>query len=117
MIPFQKIIAWFLIALLSFEVIFRVPFTISDASALESGDHEDIVSLLVEEDLFRQMSSDIDTYARRIQARLPHTRTVILTFPRDAHPYLIASANEKLYFSGLPDHGNKTQKLVGTILI
>lgn len=117
MIPFQKIIAWFLIGLLSFEVIFRVPFSISDVAALESEDHEDIVSLLVEEDLFRKMSSDIDAYARRVQARLPHTRAVILTFPRDAHPYVIASANERLYFSGLPDHGNKTQKLVGTILI
>lgn len=117
MIPIQKIIAWFLIGLLSFEVIFRVPFTISDVSALEAEDHEDIVSVLVEEDLFRKMSSDIDAYARRIQARLPHTRTVILTFPRDAHPYVIASANERLYFSGLPEHGNKTQKLVGTILI
>lgn len=117
MIPIQKIIAWFLIGLLSFEVVFRVPFSISDVSALEAEDHEDIVSVLVEEDLFRKMSSDIDAYARRIQARLPHTRTVILTFPRDAHPYVIASANERLYFSGLPEHGNKTQKLVGTILI
>ncbi len=117
MIPFQKIIAWFLIGLLSFEVIFRIPFIISDVSALESNDHEDIVSLLVEEEIFRKMSSDIDVYARRIQEKLPHTRTVILTFAKDANPYLIATANEKLYFSGLPDHGKKTQKLVGTILI
>lgn len=117
MIPFQKIIAWFLIGLLSFEAIFRIPFIVSDASALESQDHEDIVSLLVEEELFRKMSSDIDAYARRIQETLPHTRTTILTFAKDAHPYLIASANERLYFSGLPEHGKKTQKLVGTILI
>lgn len=116
-IPFQKIIAWFLIGLLSFEVIFRIPFSIPDASALESADHEDIVSLVVEEDLFRQISSDIDTYARRIQDKLPHTRVTILTFAKDASPYLIASANERLYLSGLPDHGEKTQKLVGTILI
>lgn len=117
MIPFQKIIAWFLIGLLSFEVIFRVPLLLPDASALEAADHEDIVSLLVEEDIFRKMSSDIDTYARRIQTKLPHTRTVILTYAKDTHPYLIASANERLYFSGLPNHGQKTQKLVGTILI
>lgn len=116
-IPFQKIIAWLLIGLLSFEVIFRVPFSISDVSALESADHEDIVSLLVEEDLFRKISSDVDTYARRIQDRLPHTRVTILTFAKDASPYLIAAANERLYMSGLPDHGEKTQKLVGTILI
>lgn len=30
---------------------------------------------------------------------------------------LIASANERLYYSGLPNHGDRTQKLVGTILI
>lgn len=116
-IPIQKIIAWFLIFLLSFEVIFRVPFIISDVSALESSDHEDIVSLLVEENLFRRMSTDIDAYARRIQSKLSHTRTVILTFSKDENPLLIASSNEKLYFSGLPDHGKKTQRLVGTILI
>ncbi|MCB9807462.1 hypothetical protein H6768_06375 [Candidatus Peribacteria bacterium] len=117
MIPFQKIIAWFLIGLLAFEVTFRIPLIIPDVSALEASDHEDVVSLLVEEELFRKMSSDIDTYARRIQARLPHTRTVILTFAKDTHPYLIAAANERIYFSGLPQHGQKTQKLVGTILI
>ena len=72
------------------------------ASALEMGDHEDIVSLLVEEELFSKISRDIDTYARRIQAKLPKTRTVILTYPRDAHPFLIASANERLYYSGIP---------------
>jgi hypothetical protein len=116
-IPFQKIIAWFLIGLLFFEATFRVPFLLPDASALESANHEDVVSLIVEEELFRKMSSDIDAYARRIQSRLSHTRTVILTYARDAHPYLIASSNERLYFSGIPNHGNKTQKLVGTILI
>jgi len=117
-ISFQKIIAWFLICLLSFETTFYVPFSISSAKALELGDHEDIVSLLVEEDIFKKISGDIDTYARRIQNKLPHTRTVILTYARDAHPYLIASTNERLYFSGLPGHNSqKTQKLVGTILI
>lgn len=117
MISFQKIIAWFLIGLLCFEVTFRVPLILPGASALESNNHEDIVSLLVEEELFRKISSDIDTYARRIQNKLPNTRTVILTYPRNTEPYLIAAANERLYFSGLPDHGDKTQKLVGTILI
>ena len=90
---------------------------LGEAKALEANNHEDIVSLLVEEDLMKKMSSDIDTYARRIQAQLPNTRTVILTYPKSAHPFLIASANERLYNSGLPNHGSKTQKLVGTILI
>lgn len=114
---FQKIIAWFLIGLLFFEATFRIPFLVPSVEALEAQNHEDIVSLLVEEQLFKKISSDIDTYARRIQAQLPHTRTVIMTYAADAHPFLIASANERLYFSGLPNHGNKTQKLVGTILI
>lgn len=63
------------------------------------------------------MESDIEQYALRVQSVLPHTRTVILTFPETSHPMLIAAANERLYYSGLPDHGTKTQKLVGTILI
>lgn len=114
---FQKIIAWCLIGLLFFELTFRVPFLLPSVDALEAKNHEDIVSILVENDLFKKMPADIDTYARRIQAQLPNTRTVILTYAKDAHPFLIASANERLYFSGLPDHGSKTQKLVGTILI
>lgn len=113
----QKIIAWFLIGLLFFEATFRIPFLLPEVEALEAQNHEDIVSILVEEQLFKKMSADIDTYARRIQAQLPRTRTVILTYAKDAHPFLIASANERLYTSGLPDHGSKTQKLVGTILI
>lgn len=114
---FQKIITWFLIGLLFFEATFRIPFLLPEVEALEAKNHEDIVSLLVEEQLFKKMSADIDVYARRIQAQLPNTRTVILTYAQDAHPFLIASANERLYTGGLPDHGTKTQKLVGTILI
>lgn len=94
-----------------------MPFLLPSAEALETKNHEDIVSLLVEEELFKKIPEDIDAYARRIQAKLPRTRTVILTYARDTHPFLIASANERLYFSGLPEHGTKTQKLVGTILI
>lgn len=82
-----------------------------------SNDHEDRASLLVEEEIFRKMSSDIDVYACRIQEKLPHTRTVILTFAKDANPYLIATANEKLYFFWGFQIIKKTQKLVGTILI
>lgn len=114
---FQKIIAWFLIGLLFFEATFRIPFLLPSAEALEAQNHEDIVSLLVEEELFRKIPEEIDTYARRIQAKLPRTRTVILTYARDTHPFVVASANERLYFSGIPNHGSKTQKLVGTILI
>jgi hypothetical protein len=99
---FKKTLTWFLIGILLFQQIFQVPFLLPRASALEIGDHEDVVSLLVEEELFSKISRDIDTYARRIQAKLPKTRTVILTYPRDAHPFLIASANERLYYSGIP---------------
>jgi hypothetical protein len=106
-----------LLGLLFFEATFRIPFLLPGVEALEAQNHEDIVSILVEEEIFKKLSEDIDTYARRIQAQLPHTRTVILTYAKDAHPFLIASANERLYFSGLPNHGTKTQKLVGTILV
>lgn len=76
------------------------------------------MSILVEKGLFEKMSADIDVYARRIQDRLSQTRSVILTYSADTSPALIAAANERLYFSGIPKHSKrKTQKLVGTILI
>jgi hypothetical protein len=99
---FKKFFTWFLIGLLLFQQVFQIPFLLPRADALDIGDHEDIVSLLVEEELFSKISRDIDTYARRIQAKLPKTRTVILTYAKDAHPFLIASANERLYYSGIP---------------
>jgi hypothetical protein len=74
---FKKTLTWFLIGILLFQQIFQVPFLLPRASALEI-DHEDVVSLLVEEELFSKIS-DIDTYARRM-AKLPKTRAVILTY-------------------------------------
>jgi len=114
---YKKIITWFLISLLISQEIFRIPYSLSSAKALEIENHENIVSLLVEESLFKKIPRDIEKYALRVQSVLPRTRTVILTFSENTHPVLIASANERLYYSGLPNHGDKTQKLVGTILI
>ncbi len=114
---YKKFFTWFLIVLLISQEIFRIPYSLSAAKALEIENHESIVSLLVEENLFKKAHSDIEKYALRIQSVLPRTRTVILTFSENTHPVLIASANERLYYSGLPNHGNKTQKLVGTIII
>lgn len=106
-----------MILLLISQEIFRIPYSLSSAKALEIENHENVVSLLVEENLFKKIHSDVEKYALRVQSVLPHTRTVILTFAENTSPFLIASANERLYYSGLPNHGNKTQKLVGTILI
>lgn len=117
MLLFKKIITWSLILLLVSQEVFRIPYSLSTAQAVEIANHENIVSLVVEENLYKKMGNDIEKYAKRVQAVLPHTRTVILTFPETTHPMLIAAANERLYYSGIPDHGAKTQKLVGTILI
>jgi hypothetical protein len=84
--------------------IFRIPYSLTSAKALEIENHENIVSLIVEENLFKKINSDVERYALRIQSVLPRTRTVILTFSEDTHPLLIASANERLYYSGLPNH-------------
>jgi hypothetical protein len=102
--------------LISQEIV-RIPYSLSSAKALEIETHENVVSLLVEEKLFKKIQSDIEKYALRVQSVLPRTRTVILTFSENTHPALIAAANERLYYSGIPGHGNKTQKLIGTILI
>lgn len=97
--------------------IFHIPLEVRSAEALSLKNHEDIVSILVEETMYEALTRDIQTYAQRIQSVLPQTRAVILTFPRDALPHDIALANARLYHSGLPDHGSVTQKLIGTILI
>lgn len=94
-----------------------MPLMLQSADAFEAQNHENIVSLMVEETLMNTLSDEVTKYAERIQSQLSNTRAVIFTYPRDVSPRMIAATNERLYFSGLPDHGRKTQKLVGTILI
>ncbi len=113
----KKTLTWFLIGILLFQQIFYIPFSLPSASALEVSSHEDVVALVVEKELQAAMSDDIEKYALRVQSLLPQTRTVILSFPRDTHPFLISSALERLYYSGIPNHGKKSQRLTGAILI
>lgn len=57
-----------------------------------------VVSIFVQEEIYDDVKSSVDTYARNIQKVLENTKTMIVPIPGDTHPFNIASLNEKLYF-------------------
>ncbi len=95
----QKIISWFLIFFLLFSISFRLPFFEFFFRAFAWDlKYYDIVSILVEEDIYWRVKSKIERYAQDIEGVLENTRVVILPIPSDASAFKIASLNESLYF-------------------
>lgn len=86
-----------------------------DSTKAEAKVNTDIVSLIVDEDVYSGVvKAKISQYARDIQAYLPNTRVVIFPVSKTANPFTIASINEKLFYEG---DGEGLSRIIGTILI
>lgn len=86
-----------------------------DSTRAEAKVNTDLVSLVVDEDIYSGIvKAKILQYANDIQAYLSNTRVVIFPVSKTANPFMIASANEKLFYEG---DGTGLSRLVGTILI
>gem|GEM_PF-371775 len=117
---FQRWTSSVLIFAILFSFTVQMPF-FSILNRLFAADESyyNIVSLIVQEEIYPQIKDSVERYAKNIQKTLENTKTVIIPVPGDTHPYNIASINEKLYFdgygafSGTPDHS----KLKGTVFI
>ncbi len=59
-----------------------------------------LVSVIVDEDIYDDVRSKLVRYTQDIQGVLENTRVVILPTPSTATSLDIASLNEKLYFEG-----------------
>lgn len=115
---FQKIISGFLIFTVLFSFTFRFPFFSFSVFADDEW-YYDLVSILVEEKIYRSVKSRVERYAEDIQKKLVNTKVVILPTPSDSSYYKIASLNEWLYFEGVRslEKVSFSSKLVGTIIV
>lgn len=117
----QKIISGFLIFFILTSFTIRVPFfTIFWWMVSADFDNRyNLVSIIVEKDLFDSLESEIERYAKDIQWVLENTKTIIIPTDSKTNPYNIASLNEKLYFEwGLGiDWLDKSSELLWTVII
>lgn len=110
---FQQSVSILLItSILMLETV-RIPFLYESAAA--SSTQTDIVSFIVDEDLYNSASkSKIVRYAEDIQGYLTDTRVLIFPVKKTINPHLIAALNERLYYQG---DGQGLSRLVGTMLL
>ena len=96
----QKSISFFLIFFILVSFTLRVPFfTFFGAIALADDlNRYNLVSIIVEEDVYDELDNEIERYAQDIQWVLENTKTIIIPTKKETNPFNIASLNEKLYF-------------------
>ena len=117
----QKITSFFILFFFLFNLTFSVPFfsLFSNYAEAKSKTFHNLVSIIVSEDIYSNIRSEIDTYARDIQKKLENTRVVILPTPEDASSFQIASLNESLYFDWYEwlNNSDFESRLVWTVLV
>lgn len=104
--------------MLIFVLLFSQTFQFSwfHTAEAQSQNYTDIVSIVVDEETNKNLSSEINQYARDIQNFLGSTEVNILVTKPNTTPAMIAAHNEKLYYEG-SDTKKQKSRLVGTILI
>lgn len=108
---FQQFVSYLLIVSILFLQTFEIPFL--NRAQAEDTSNSRIISFIVDEATYDELSSEIKTYAKDIQGYMDNVRVAIFPVPRDINPYEIASINERLYYQG---DGKGLSQLAGTIL-
>ncbi len=119
----QKIVSSFLIGAILFSITFRFP--ISEISLFDWAQAwwnkvYSLVSVLVNEDIYDSIKSEINTYSEDIQKQLNNARVVIIPTPKNASAFQIASLNENLYYEWykwVKKDSAFESKLIWTVLI
>ncbi len=117
----QRIISAILLIFFVFTFVINVqiyPF-IKKAQA-SSWDFYNLVSILVDNEIYKDIEPEVERYAEDIQWVLKNTRAVIVPVPKTATPFQIASLNEWLYFDwykSLKKDVDFNSKLIWTVLI
>jgi hypothetical protein len=91
----QKLISFIVLFSFFFTSVFSFPnFRFLNKTSAASGDFYNLVSLLVNEDIYSGIKSNLNRYAKDLQNNLENTRVVILPIPKDSSAFSIASLNE-----------------------
>ena len=114
----QKFTSFFLIFFICTSMIIRIPFSGFGVFAADEGFY-DLVSIVVEEEIYDDIRSELDRYAKDIQWVLANTKVVILPTPKNTNAFKIASLNESLFFAGYKwvDDVSFQSRLVGTVFV
>lgn len=114
----QQFLSIFLIFLVLFSITFKIPL-LNYSTFAGNNDFYDLVSIIVDEETYDEVKSEINRYASDIQTVLNNTRAVIIPMPVDTTSFEVASLNEDLYFTWYKSlkNVNFESKLVWTVLI
>ncbi len=93
---FQKYLSIILIFLLFVSQTIQVSFFESTEAATD--DYRDIVSIVVDEETYDALASEIKRYSADIQSYLGATRVSLFVVPKAIEPRAIAAKNESLYY-------------------
>jgi len=116
----QKILSGLVLFSLLFSITFRIPFfSFFENVFAQKTNFYNLVSILVQEDIYPWVKANINRYAKDIQWVLENTRVVILPIPAWASAFKIASMNESLYYDGYKWLTNVKfdSKLIWTVLV
>lgn len=114
----QKFLSWFIIFSLLFSITFRVPMLSFSVSA-SSEDFFNLVSIVIDEETYGEIKSEVKRYSEDISWVLENTKVVILPVPEDVTPFEISSMNESLYFDWYKwlENVNFESKLIGSVFV
>ncbi len=115
---FQKFLSSFLIFLMLTSITLRIPI-FNILLYADATQYYDIVSIIVDEDTYSSISSELNRYSRDISGILDNTRVVIMPVPEDVTDFEIASMNESLYFDWYKEFSwvDFESQLVWTVLV
>jgi hypothetical protein len=95
----QKLTSLALIFFILFNLGFRVPFLqLFNQTHAENKDFYNLVSVIVDDDIFNSVEPALKRYAKDIESVLDETRVVLVPTPKDASAFQIASLIESLYY-------------------
>ncbi len=86
----------------------------------EKEEFYNLVSIIVEEEIYDSIKEKIKRYALDIQGVMENTRVVIFPTPKDTDPFNIASLNEALYYEWykwVKDNIDFESRLIWTVLV
>lgn len=119
---YQKVISWFLIFFILFNLAFSVPFKeiFTKEVFAENRPFYNLVSVIVEEDIYPQVSEKLKRYAKDVESVLDKSRVVIIPTQKDVQVFEISSLLESLYYEwykSVNKDADFESKLVWTVLV
>ena len=116
----QKFLSYLLIFSILVSFTIRTPFIGLEKVFAADKKFFNVVSIIIEEEVYNKIEDEVKRYANDIQNVLENTKVIILPTPKDTSYFKIASLNESLYFDwykSVKDGISFESKLIWTVII